>query len=146
MPSYSECIKFDGERPDNKTVLDLEDDAAYIAFGGNWRMPTKEEWQELIDNCNVEWTTLNNVVGRKFTSRKPGYTEKWIFLPASGYRDGNNGATDVRYAGSSGYYWSASSSGNNVAFDLHFNNVNVLPNHNNARLRTQSVRLVTEVK
>lgn len=82
MPSYWSGAG----NPDDKTVLDPEDDAAYIAFGGRWRMPTKEEWQELIDNCNVEWTTLNNVVGRKFTSRKPGYTEKWIFLPASGYR------------------------------------------------------------
>ena len=82
MPSYWSGAG----NPDDKTVLDPEDDAAYIAFGGRWRMPTKEEWQELIDNCDVEWTTLNNVVGRKFTSRKTGYTEQWIFLPASGYR------------------------------------------------------------
>lgn len=67
MPSYWSGAG----NPDDKTVLDPEDDAAYIAFGGRWRMPTKEEWQELIANCDVEWTTLNNVVGIKFTSRKP---------------------------------------------------------------------------
>ena len=90
--------------PDDKTVLDPEDDAAYIAFGGNWRMPTKEEWQELIDNCDVEWTTLNNVVGRKFTSRKTGYTEQWIFLPASGYRH----SAELGYVNLSARYLSSS--------------------------------------
>ena len=34
-----------------KTVLDPEDDAAHVNWGGSWRMPTKAEWQELLDNC-----------------------------------------------------------------------------------------------
>ena len=46
-----------------------------------WRMPTKEEFQELIDNCKMEWTTLNKVKGMKFTSKING---KSIFLPAAG--------------------------------------------------------------
>ena len=40
-----------------KTVLDPEDDAAHVNWGGSWRMPTKAEWQELIDNCTWTWTT-----------------------------------------------------------------------------------------
>ena len=70
---------------DNKTELDLEDDTAHVALGGKWRMPTSLEWQELQDNCSWEWTTINGVNGRKITSNKDGYTDKWIFLPAAGY-------------------------------------------------------------
>ena len=74
---------------DHKTVLEVGldgDDAAYIQLGRNWRIPTKEECKELIDNCSIVWSTLNGVDGIKLTSLKAGYTDKWIFLPASGYR------------------------------------------------------------
>ncbi len=37
---------------DNKNTLDPEDDAATVNMGGSWRMPTEDEIQELIDNCN----------------------------------------------------------------------------------------------
>lgn len=40
---------------DGKTVLDLEDDWAYVERGGKWRTPTVEEWEELIENCIVEY-------------------------------------------------------------------------------------------
>ncbi|MDO4824304.1 MAG: Ig-like domain-containing protein [Bacteroidales bacterium] len=72
--------------PDNKTVLDPEDDAAYVVLGGRWRIPTIEEFVELIENCDAKWDTLNGVKGRWFTSKKEGYTDKKIFLPISGYR------------------------------------------------------------
>lgn len=62
---------------DNKTVLDLDDDLAHVRWGGNWRMPTKEEFDELIDNTTI--TTVSG--GYKFTSNKPGYTDKYIILP-----------------------------------------------------------------
>ena len=39
---------------DNKTVLDPEDDAAHVKWGGSWRMPTHEESKELIVNCIYE--------------------------------------------------------------------------------------------
>ena len=42
--------------PDNKTVLDPEDDAAVANWGGNWRTPTDEEWTELRKNCTWTWT------------------------------------------------------------------------------------------
>ena len=66
---------------DGKNVLDLEDDAAYVNLGGRWRMPTKEEWDELNCNSSLEQTTMNGVSGVKVSSTKPGYTDKWIFLP-----------------------------------------------------------------
>ena len=66
-----------------KTVLDPEDDAAHVNWGGSWRMPTKAEWQELLDNCTWTWTTQNGINGYKVTSNKAGYTDKFIFLPAA---------------------------------------------------------------
>lgn len=91
---------------DDKIVLDLEDDAAHVNWGGNWRMPTIEEQDELCntDNCTWTWTTLNSVNGYKVQSKKPGYTDKWIFLPATGYRS----LLNVDDVGSYGTYWSSS--------------------------------------
>lgn len=43
---------------DGKTVLEAEDDAAHVNWGGDWRMPTQEEIQELLDEC--AWTYENN--------------------------------------------------------------------------------------
>lgn len=90
---------------DNRTVLEPEDDAANVILGGTWRIPTDEEWTELRDNCTWIWTTLNGRPGCKITSRKSGYTDKWIFLPATGGVHNTSGYT--RRTGSSGYYWSS---------------------------------------
>lgn len=87
--------------PDNKGVLDLEDDAAHVKLGQNWRMPSREEIKELTDNCDVIWVTQNGVAGKKFTSLRTG---KSIFLPASGGRH----YTIMFQNGSYGEYWSSS--------------------------------------
>ena len=89
---------------DNKTVLDPEDDAAHVNLGGKWRMPTDTEWTELRENCTWEWTTLNGVKGSKVISKKSGYTDKWIFFPAAGYRYD----ASLIFAGTMGDYWSSS--------------------------------------
>ncbi len=85
---------------DNKTVLDLEDDAAHVNLGGTWRMPTDAEWTELREKCTWTWTTQNGVRGRLVT----GSNGNSIFLPAAGYRYD----TDLYDVGSIGYYWSSS--------------------------------------
>ncbi len=69
---------------DNRTVLELEDDVASVKLGGKWRMPTKGEFEELLINCKTEWVTYNGKDGYKFTSKKSGFTDKWVFLPAAG--------------------------------------------------------------
>ena len=79
-PKYKKYTSDDG-----LIRLELEDDAAYINWGDKWRMPTKDEFQELIDNCIWEKTTLNGVVGLKITSKRIGYTNNYIFLPSAGY-------------------------------------------------------------
>ena len=90
---------------DYKLQLEASDDAAAVNLGGKWRMPTDMEWMELhkTDNCSWTWTTLGGVNGYKVQSKKTGYTDNWIFLPAAGYRD-YDFLEDV---GSLGHYWSS---------------------------------------
>ena len=87
---------------DNKTVLGPEDDAATQIMGSDWRMPTKAEFQELLDNTTKEWTQVNGVNGYKFTSKTD--TSKYIFIPAAGYC----GDGSVGNVGGNGGVWSSS--------------------------------------
>ena len=75
-------------------------DAARANWGGSWRLPTKSECNELVNNCTRQWTTQNGVKGMLFTSKRNGNS---IFLPAAGWR----GGTSTYYAGGGGYYWSS---------------------------------------
>jgi hypothetical protein len=103
---------------DNKTQLELSDDAARANWGGSWRVPTKEEQKELLEKCTWTWTTQNGVYGYKVTSKKSGYTNKSIFLPAAGCRSGSS----LSEAGYGGYAWSSSLHTDNsgCASMLHF--------------------------
>lgn len=110
---------YSGELMNNhkKTVLDLADDVANVKWGGNWRMPTKEEIEELNWNCDWIWTTQNGVKGVKITSKVEGYTDRSIFIPAAGYRDDSR----QLFAGVSGECWSSTSTNqNNSAYHLFF--------------------------
>ena len=96
---------------DNKTILDLEDDVAHVKWGGSWRMPTIDEYKELIYNCSWKWTTRKRVKGYKVTSKING---KSIFLPAAGAKlsahSDSTGTyvTGTYYEGSRALYWSSS--------------------------------------
>lgn len=70
---------------DDWTRLKLYDDIAHQAWGGRWRMPTSDEYAELMDNCDWEWITINNIKGIQFTSRINGNS---IFFPAGGLIEG----------------------------------------------------------
>ena len=85
---------------DGEGNLTPQYDAATANWGGDWRMPTRNELSELRDNCTWTWTTQNGVWGRKVTSKTNG---NYIFLPVAGYRGGSL----LRDAGSDGYYWSS---------------------------------------
>ena len=94
---------------DNKRTLDLEDDAAHVKLGGKWRMPTKDEFQELIDYCS--WAYVYNfegsgIRGYVVTSRIKDYNDKSIFIPTSAYP--NDGDYSVSQYGSHGFYHSSS--------------------------------------
>ena len=85
---------------DSKTILDPEDDAATVNWGGNWRMPTEAEMTELKEQCTWTWAMQNGVNGCKVV----GPNGNFIFLPAAGYMD----SSSFRSAGSYGLYWSSS--------------------------------------
>ncbi len=92
-------------------------DVARYRWGGSWRLPTKAEFQELIDKCTWTWTTQGDHNGYKVTSKTNG---KSIFLPAAGYRDGYG--TSPSDVGDYGCYWGSTpdESDTNGAYDLHF--------------------------
>ena len=106
-----------------KTVLDLEDDAAAVNMGGAWRMPTREEINELLTKCTWTYTTTYNgksVKGYVVTSQTNGNS---IFLPAAGYQQTQS---SVLMGGSIGYYWTSNlyTSGESRAWVLLLNQSN----------------------
>lgn len=86
---------------DDLTELELADDAAYVNWGLAWRMPSIEQFDELINSSSTttEWTTQNGVNGLKITSNTNGNS---IFLPAAGFCH-HGSLIDT---GSDGGYWS----------------------------------------
>ena len=96
-----------GENPDGKITLDLEDDAARVHMGGDWRIPSLALMEELISETKNEWTLMGGKdggYGWKFTSRTD--ESKYIFIPHSYHREGN-----VTTSGSQ--FWSSSLNASN---------------------------------
>ncbi len=129
---------------DGKTTLDKEDDAAYVNWGDSCRMPTNDEFAELLDSANCTWIWTSKTAsngssteGYKVTSVKNGNS---IFLPASGL--GEDGIPD---AYSCGYYWSNTISWilKETACCLDFSSGSVLPNFG-SRCYGRTVRPVAE--
>ena len=90
-------------KADGKIVLDLEDDAAHELWGDDWRMPTPNEFEELMENCNWNWVIRDGVEGYEVTSLVKGYEGNSIFLPASGFNSGSY-PYDQGYCA---YYWTS---------------------------------------
>lgn len=76
---------------------DPEYDAARAGWGGTWRIPDETAMNELIEECDWEWTTDHDINGFRIT----GPNGNSIFLPAAGYMNG----TLLDYAGDNGLYW-----------------------------------------
>ena len=95
-----------GSAVNDKNTLDIENDVAHKEWGGKWRMPSREEFDELIQNCTWTWTTQKGVNGFLVTSNKPGYTDRSIFLPAAGLRS----LSELRLSGNMGFYWTTTPS------------------------------------
>ena len=104
-----------GSYKGGESALSGDDDTATNLWGGNWRMPTQTDLEALLSNCNVAWTTVGGVNGRKFTG-KGAYASNSVFLPAAGYCScgwaGNQG--------NAGDYWSSTPSGGDGACFLYF--------------------------
>ena len=124
--------------PDNKGVLDPEDDAASVQLGGKWRTPTQAEYEELRKECKWKWTNVNGVNGRMVT----GPNGNSIFLPAAGawvY-------TNLDQAGSLANYWTASlfPDASDAALFVQFSSGAISLGSGYSRFMGFSVRPVTE--
>lgn len=116
---------------------DPQYDVARAQWGSTWRMPTRDEQKELLDNCTWEWTAQNGINGYRVT----GSNGNSMFLPAAGYHEN----TTVAEVGEYGYYWSSTpqSNTNLGAYYLYMSNSSKL-SYYYARLAGQSVRAVSE--
>ena len=88
---------------DGKYELDPEDDAAYVNWGSIWRTPTKEQFDELLNECTWTPMTIGDVNGYEVT----GPNDNSIFLPETGWR-----IDDMLLDG--GAYWSRSTNPDDV--------------------------------
>ena len=88
---------------DGQYVLDPEyDDVAYMKVTPlhHWYIPTSTQWQNLIEKCKWDWTSVNGVSGYRISNKTN--PARWIFLPANGLMAGTT-KTDT----SAGYYWAS---------------------------------------
>ena len=109
--TYSSIFKY--TQNDGKTVLDPQEDVETSRLGKGWRIPTKDEMEELVNECKWTWERLNGQLGWKVT----GKNGKSIFLPAAG------AYSSYRIAGVNelGRYWTSTRDNSNYsAFNLRF--------------------------
>lgn len=109
---------------DSKTTLDNTDDAVIVKWGGKWCIPTKDQFDELRNECYWVWTGNYNssnvngyIVYKAKSSSDKGVkiysdgtpsssyslSDAHIFLPLAGVREGDM----LRGDGLSGCYWSS---------------------------------------
>ena len=81
-----------------ESICGTEYDLAHIKWGRDWRLPTREELDELVQKCTWQDHKINGVRGSLVT----GPNGNQIFLPFSGNRQG----TTIYERGSVGHYWS----------------------------------------
>ena len=108
-------VNVDGFTDLGNSICGTEFDAASNWAKGGFIMPTKTQMEELINNCDYEWTTYDNVPGGRFTSKINGES---IFLPAGGGKYNKEVDTNQK-----GFYWSGNSSSKKAAFYLNFDNL-----------------------
>lgn len=135
---YTKANCYTFGRTINDIAGDSERDAAQVSWGGKWRMPTKEECEELISKCKGKWTTVGTHDGFMVT----GKNGNKIFLPAAGSRTG----TDYYASSEMGYYWSSTPDNDDTrrAFALTFDTKDFLKSWP-LRYCGQSVRAVLPV-
>lgn len=122
-----------GSRLSTSIVAGSSNDAARVNMGSCWQMPTKTQYEELMNSCTWTWTTMSGVNGYKVS----GTNGNSIFLPASGYYYG----TSLYDSGSIGYYWSTEYHSSSDAYYQYFSSSSKSMYHSN-RFCGQSIRAV----
>lgn len=102
---YDTQIKYNPKtefgKTDWKHIIETIDDAARNRLGGQWRIPTLEEWDELFHNSDISYVIYKGISGNMFMSKKNGNA---IFLPFAGMRYDDQ----IGDIGKFGLYWSSS--------------------------------------
>ena len=92
---WGEIYDIYDKRPKNnlskKPIRDIQGNPAYDAaranWGETWRLPSEEDFQELLDNCTIAFAYICGTRGFKLTSKING---KYIFLPEAGHDSTGN--------------------------------------------------------
>lgn len=113
----------------------LSDDAARANLGEPWRMPTDVEFEELYNNCTIEWTSMSGVQGAIFTSNING---NWLFFPSSGRWVGQS-RIDI---GSAGCFWESTYVNNSNAKGSYISESSIIPRWTSNRRVGLTVRAV----
>ena len=138
--SYNTLTKYNTDSEygvvDNEKILESSDDAATANWGGDWRMPSIEEWNELFSNSSLKWEEHNGVSGVALTSVRNGNS---IFLPAAGFYHYDNGLISQN---TEGYYRTNSLDESRGTISLGFSSNGSLNWYANDRCFGQPVRPV----
>jgi thiol-disulfide isomerase/thioredoxin len=107
--------KYDADGATDLSDYDYEDDAAFVKLGSKWRIPTVEEFDELVSKCTWVWEKRNGVSGYRVT----GPNGNAIFFPAAGYYSYSDGNPTAGWVGE---YWASSVDGEytETGYYLHF--------------------------
>ena len=93
--------------PDGYDTLLPIDDAASANWGGKWRTPTIDDFNELIEHCSFSIEEYNNIEIVKVT----GPNNNSIYIANKGYRDSsNNNGTSGTFSGVNSSYMYLSTS------------------------------------
>ncbi|MCR4664309.1 MAG: leucine-rich repeat protein [Paludibacteraceae bacterium] len=128
-----------GVAGDGNLELDKEDDAAAQVWGCGWRIPTREEYEDLLANCTVTYSSAKK--GYTFTSKEDPSLS--IFMPTAGYKKDNT----VWYDDGSKYarYLTATSTASPSTIDrdcyiLYWYVKNIYTEEHKPEVNTQSIR------
>ena len=115
---------------DKMETLDLSDDIANSEMGGDWHIPTRKDFSELIVNTEGNLTKVNGTLGMLLKSTKNGNT---IFFPAAGYKEGD----EIKNKETTPNLWSSTRDYDNCGYALSFSNgyIYVLYRHYGASVR-----------
>ncbi len=93
-------------------IAGTEHDVAHVVWRSSWRMPSEEQFRELLTNCDREWTSINGVNILRLTGPSGGT----ISLPLAGYIWGSEVYEDNEYAD----YWTSTVDESNSNYAISF--------------------------
>jgi uncharacterized protein YukE len=116
---------------------DPQYDAARANWGATWKVPSKKDFEELMNECTWEWMVINGKGCKKVTGPNGNY----IILPITGYQYGTS-----FYMEDFGYYWTSTpiSTYEQFSYDFFFDEEYNLSMGFDERCYGQAIRPVSE--